>query len=72
MGLLAIWIIGTTVISSCATLYKHPRPHRHHPRRHHVVIMARQNATTEHNMNCIPHKAYRDMAESSYSYGDTE
>lgn len=47
-------------------------PHRHHPRRHHVVIMARRNATTEHNMNYIPHKAYRDMAESDYSYGDTE
>ena len=49
---LALIVGMTTLFSSCA-VHRHPRPRRHHPHRHKVVIIAEQTTGTEQNTDCI-------------------
>ena len=68
-------IVGMTMmLASCATVHRHPRapkPHRHHPHRHKVVIIAEQTAGTEQNTDCITFEECLAMTEPD-SYGSTE
>ena len=64
-------IVGmATLFSSCA-VHRHTRPHRHHPHRHKVVIIAEQTTGIEQNTNCITFEECLAMTEPD-SYGSTE
>ena len=75
-------IVGmATLFSSCA-VHRHTRPHRHHPHRHKVVIIAEQTTRTGQNTaeqttrtgqntDCITFEECLAMTEPD-SYGSTE
>ena len=68
---LIVGIVGmATLFSSCA-VHRHTRPHRHHPHRHKVVIIAEQTTGTEQNTDCITSEECLAMTKPD-SYGSTE
>ena len=46
-------IVGMAMLCSSCAVHRHTRPHRHHPHRHRVVIIAEQTTATEQNKDCI-------------------
>lgn len=69
-GAFALIVGMVTLFSSCA-VHRHPRPHRHHPHRHKVVIIAEQTTEAEQNTDCITFEKCLAMTEPDY-YGSTE
>ena len=64
-------IVGMSMLCSSCAVYRHSRPHRHHPHRHRVVIIAEQTAATEQSKDCITFEECLAMTEPD-SYGSTE
>lgn len=64
-------IVGMSMLCSSCAVYRHSRPHRHHPHRHRVVIIAEQTDATEQSKDCITFEECLAMTEPD-SYGNTE
>lgn len=64
-------IAGMTMLCSSCAVHRHIRPHRHHPHRHRIVIVAEQTAAAEQNKDCITFEECLAMTEPD-SYGSTE
>lgn len=58
------------LLSSCVT-HRYPRPHRHHPHRHKVVIVAEQITDFEQGKDCTIAEECLALTER-ISYDSTE
>lgn len=64
-------IVGMAILFTSCVVHRHPRPHRHHPHHHKVVIVAGQTTGTEQNTDCITFENCLAMTGPDY-YGSTE